>query len=232
MEFETGIAEIIKRTPDVKSFRFQRPTGFDYAPGQYLYITILINGLKKSKPFTISSSPTETKFIEFTKRITDHEFSIALDNSKIGDWAHVKAPNGEFTFKGEYPKVVMIAGGIGITPFRSMIRYCADKTIKSKIALLYGNRREETIAFREELDILAKQNPNLKVVYALSEPSDGWKGRRGYVTPQMIKEEIPDYMERVFYLCGPPAMVTSMVDALKTLQIPNGKIRTENFSGY
>ena len=175
--------------------------------------------LERSKPTSADHSNMRT-------------LTIALDNSRIGDWAHIKAPNGEFTFKGEYPKVVMIAGGIGITPFRSMIRYCADKAIGSEIVMLYGNRREETIAFREELDILAKQNLKLKVVYTLSEPSDDWKGRRGYVTPQMIKEEISDYMERVFYMCGPPAMVTSMIDVLKTLQIAAGKIRTENFSGY
>jgi len=127
MKFETRVDEIIKRTPDVKSFRFRRPKGFDYDPGQFLFVTILNEGKKITKHFTISSSPTEKEFIEFTKKITDHEFSIALDRLKIGDWAYLNAPYGDFTFKGEYPRVVMITGGIGITPLRSMIKYLTDK---------------------------------------------------------------------------------------------------------
>jgi ferredoxin-NADP reductase len=232
MEFETRVAEIIRRTSDVKSFRFKRPEELDYDPGQYMYVTILINGAKQTKHFSISSSPTETEFIEFTKRITDHEFSVALDHLKIGDWAHIEAPEGEFIFKGEHPKVGMITGGIGITPVRSIIKYCTDKSVKSRITLLYGNRNEENIAFRDELEFLTRQNPNLKIVHVLSQPSDGWKGKRGRIDLPMIKEEIPDYDKRVFYVCGPPSMVASMVDALKMLKIPDEKIKTEDFPGY
>ncbi len=96
MKFETSVDEIIKRTPDIKSFRFRRPKGFDYDPGQFLFVTILNEGKKITKHFTISSSPTEKEFIEFTKKITDHEFSVALDRLKIGDWAYLNAPYGEF----------------------------------------------------------------------------------------------------------------------------------------
>ncbi|HVP41582.1 MAG TPA: FAD-binding oxidoreductase [Candidatus Krumholzibacteriaceae bacterium] len=232
MEFETRVAEIIRRASDVKSFRFRRPEELAYAPGQYMYVTILIGDEKQTKPFTISSSPTETDFIEFTKRITDHEFSKALDQLKVGDWAYIEAPEGEFIFKGEYPKVALVTGGIGITPFRSMIKYCTDTGVKSQITLLYGNRNEETIAFREELDILAKQNHNLRTVHTLTQPSENWEGRRGLIDLQMIKEEIPDYTERVFYVCGPPGMVTSMLNVLKTLKIPEESTKTEHFSGY
>lgn len=232
MAFETQVAEIIRRTPDVKSFRFKRPKEFDYDPGQYMYVTIMIGGRKQTKHFTISSSPTETEFIEFTKKITDHEFSVALDHLKIGDWAYIEAPEGEFTFKGEYPKIGMITGGIGITPFRSIIKYCTDKGIKSQIILLYGNRYEESCAFKEELDALSKQNRNLKIVHCLSQPSELWRGRRGHIDLQMIKEEIPDYTERIFYVCGPPGLVISIVDALKTLKTPDDRIKTENFPGY
>jgi ferredoxin-NADP reductase len=232
MEFDSRVAEIIRRTADVKSFRFKRPEGFDYDPGQYMYVTILINDTKLTKHFSISSSPTETEFIEFTKRITDHEFSVALDHFKIGDWAHIEGPEGEFIFKGEYPKVGMIAGGIGITPIRSIIKYCTDKGIESQITLLYGNRSEESIAFKDELESLARQNPNLKIVHVLSEVSDDWRGRRGRIDLPMIKEEIPDCDKRVFYICGPPSMVTSMVNALKMFKIKYEKIKTENFPGY
>ncbi len=232
MEFETSVYEIIKRTHDVKSFRFKRPKEFEYDPGQYLFITILIDGEKKTKHFTISSSPTEKEYIEFTKKITDHEFSVALDMLKIGDWAYINGPYGEFIFKGEHAKVGMLTGGIGITPFMSMTKYCMDNGIKSQMTLLYGNRNEESIVFKEELDSLEKKNPNLRVVHTLSRPSDRWKGRRGHVDLQMVREEIPDYMERAFYVCGPPALVTDCVNILKTLKVPDNKIKTEDFPGY
>lgn len=233
MEFETKVEEILRRTHDVKSFRFRRPQGFNFEPGQFLFITVLIDGEKKRKHFTISSSPTEKSFIEFTKKIIeDHEFSTALDKLQIGDWAYIDGPYGDFTFKGEYPKIGMITGGIGITPLRSMIKYCTDNGINSQITVLYGNRSEENIAFGEELSNLERRTKNLRIVHTLSRPGDEWKGRRGHVDLQMIKDEIPDYMERVFYVCGPPALVTDLVNALKTLGVPNEKIKTENFFGY
>lgn len=233
MEFETRVEEILRRADDVKSFRFRRPEGFDFDSGQFLFITILIDGEKKRKHFTISSSPTEKSFIEFTKKIReDHEFSTALDKLQIGDWAYIDGPYGEFTFKGEFSKIGMITGGIGITPLMSMINYCTDNGLNTQITLLYGNKSEESIAFGEELSNLEKRNKNLRIVHTLSRPSDKWTGRRGHVDLQMIKDEIPDYVERVFYVCGPPALVTDLVNALKTLGVPDEKIKTENFFSY
>jgi ferredoxin-NADP reductase len=126
----------------------------------------------------------------------------------------------------------MITGGIGITPFRSMIKYCADNGTKSQIILLYGNRNEENIAFKEELEMLTRQNRNLKIVHTLSQPNENWKGRQGYIDLQMITEEVPDYLERVFYVCGSPELVTSILNVLKTLKITENNVKTENFSGY
>jgi ferredoxin-NADP reductase len=112
-----------------------------------------------TKHFPISSSPTEIEFLEFTKKITDHEFSVALDALRAGDPATIDGPYGDFTFRGEFPKVGMITGGIGITPLRSMIRYCTDRSVETDITLLYGNRNEENIVFHEELEGLEKRNP-------------------------------------------------------------------------
>ncbi len=232
MEFEISVDEIIRRTHDVKSFRFKRPRGFDYDPGQFFFVTILIDGEKSKKHFTISSSPTEKEFIEFTKRITEHEFSAALDKLKIGDWVQIDGPYGDFTFKGEYPRVGLMTGGIGITPLRSMIKYCTDKGIKSQITLLYGNRSEENIVFKEELDRMEKENGNLRIIHTLSRPGQEWKGRQGHIDIQMVREEIPDYDDHVFYMCGPPSLVADCVSVLKALRISADKIKKEDFPGY
>jgi ferredoxin-NADP reductase len=232
MKFSTALKEIFRRTEDVKSFRFDRPSDFSYDPGQWMIVTIPSENGQLTKHFTISSSPTETEFLEFTKKITDHEFSVALDVLKAGDTATIDGPYGEFTFRGEFPKVGMITGGIGITPVRSMIRYCTDSNARTDITLLYGNRNKEGIVFYDELRDLAKRNPGLKVVHCLSRPDDAWKGRRGHVDQAAIMEEIPDFLERVFYICGPPALVDSLAAALSALQVPEPHIKIEHFPGY
>jgi ferredoxin-NADP reductase len=232
MEFETTVEDILQRTKEVKSFRFARPRAFQYNPGQWLYVTLHTEDSPLVKHFTISSSPTESEFIEFTKKITEHEFSMALNALQRGDRVRLNGPFGNFTFTGEYPKTAMITGGIGITPFRSMIKYCTDRKIPSHIILLYGNRNEESIVFQDELKDLATRNPQIKVIHCLSRPGDDWKGRRGHVDDTVVREEIPDYGERIFYVCGPPSLVTDLVSALHDLNIPPDRIRTEAFPGY
>jgi len=232
LEFETEVKRVVKRTYDVKSFRFNRPEGFSYKAGQFLFVTIKIGGEEKQKHFTISSSPTEAEFIEFTKKLTGHEFSNALDALKEGDWARIDAPYGEFTYEGEYPKIAMLSGGIGITPLRSIIKYCTDKQLDTSITLLYGNRTERDIVFRKQFEQMQKQNKNLKVVHTLSQPDKPWKGYTGYINGIMIKKEIPDFKDRTFYTCGPPKMVEAMENLLTSLKVPKDQVKKENFYGY
>jgi ferredoxin-NADP reductase len=232
MRFETRIQEIIQRTHDVKSFRFARPDAFDYKAGQFMFVTIKIGGEEVRKHFTISSSPTEQPFLEFTKKLTDHPFSVALANAQVGDWARLDGPYGQFTFEGEHAKIAMLSGGVGITPLRSICRFCTDCTVKSEITLLYGNRAERDIIFRDEFEAMQRQNPKLRVVLCLDEFGDDWQGRTGHITVEMITAEVPDYDQRVFYICGPPGMVNAMNQVLHELGVRNESIRTERFGGY
>jgi len=232
MEFETKVKEIILHTHNVKSFRFPRPPSFDYKAGQFMFITIKSGEQKMKKHFTISSSPTEKDFIEFTKKLTGSEFSNALDTLKVGDRTIVEAPYGVFTFEGEFEKIGMLSGGIGITPLRSMCKYCTDVQLETEITLLYGNHFERDIVFRREFEEMQERNKNLKVVFTVSEPNEGWTGYRGRINAQTVEKEIPDYMERVFYTCGPPTMVEAMDRLLKDLGVPQEQIKKENFPGY
>ena len=232
MEFETNVTNIVSRTYNVKSFRLPRPSSLTYKAGQFMFVTIRSGEEEMKKHFTISSSLTEKDFIEFTKKLTGSRFSDALDAIKVGDWARIEAPYGSFTFEGEFEKIGMLSGGIGITPLRSMCKYCTDMQHETKIALLYGNHFEKDIIFRREFEEMQQRNKNLKVVFTVSEPNESWMGYTGRINAQMIETEIPDYMERVFYTCGPPRMVGAMDDLLKSLGVPQRQIKKENFPGY
>ena len=245
-QFETEISEIIQRTPGVKSFRFKIKENIDFKPGQFFFVTIKIGQGERTKHFSFSNSPTEKAYIEFTKRITESEYSKALERLNIGDWARLKMPLGSFTFSGEYEKIAFLSGGIGITPIRSICKFTTDKGLSTDIVLLYGNNKEEDIIFRQDLDQMASTNKNMRVVYTLTQPlragagltspdidKENWPGRTRYIDDRMIKEEIADYRERVFYLCGPPKMVETLVDILKNkLSLGEDKIKIENFTGY
>lgn len=234
-EFETKVINIIQRTHDVKSFRFEAKEEINFKPGQFFVITIRINGQEVTKHFSFSNSPTESGYVEFTKRITGSEFSQALNRLKVGDWARLKLPYGFFTFEGEYEKIAFLVGGIGITAIRSMCKYACDKKLSTDIVLIYGNKTEEDIAFLDDFTQMEAENKNLRVVYILSAPIDktSWKGETGLITGEIVKQKIPDYKEMVFYVCGPPKMVDYLRSLLSDeLKLGKEKIKWENFLGY
>jgi len=232
MKFETYVKEIIPRTYNVTSFRFPRPAALNYKAGQFFFVTLKADGKELKKHFSFSSSPTEKTHIEFTKKLSDSDFSTALKALEEGDWARIDAPYGKFTFEGEHEKIGLLAGGIGITPFKSICQYCTDMRLDTKVTLLYGNRTENDIAFRKELEALQRQNENLKVVFTLNEASSGWTRSTGLITAEMIKKEIPDYNETTFYTCGPPKMVEIMEKLVAQLGLPETQLKREYFTGY
>jgi glycine betaine catabolism B len=234
--FQTEVVDIIDRAPGVKSFRFNTSGDLAFQPGQFFFVSIMINGQEATKHFSFSNSPTEKGYIEFTKRLTGSEFSKALGRLKKGDWAKIKAPMGNFTFQQEHTRIAFLSGGIGITPIRSICRFVSDKGIASDIVLLYGNSSKKDIIFKEDLDAMSESNKNLKIVYTLTAhdtDDNTWQGRRGFIDKEMIIEEIPDYTGRVFYICGPPNMVAVLSNTLsRGLNIEKDNIIIENFTGY
>ena len=233
MNFETQIQEIIPRTHDVSSFRFPRPADLDYKPGQFFFVTLRQDGKDLRKHFSFSSSPTEKTHIEFTKKFTDHEYSLALKAAKVGDWARIEAPFGQFTFEGEYPKIVLLGGGIGITPFVGFCKNATDKALSSKITLFYGCRTPDDIAFKNEFEELAAQNHNLKLVFTVNLPAPpGWTGATGVINADLIKQNLPDYQDNMFFTCGPPPMIEAMEKLMVSLGLPKEKLKRELFTGY
>lgn len=233
---DTKVMDVIRRTENVISVRLAMPEDNAFEAGQFLGVTLFSNGAEISRYLSFSSSPTEKGYIEVTKRLTASDFSAAMNALRAGDPVRIKYPMGKFILEGEQVKYAFLAGGIGITPIRSMWKFTADMNVPTDMVLLYSNRSEPDIIFRDDLESMARQNKGLKLVLSLDSLANGpedWKGCCGYIDAAMVRREIPDYAERVFYLCGPIPMVKKMVEMLKTdLSVPAERIRQESISGY
>jgi len=232
VEIDARIKEVIQRNYNVKSFRLEITDWLDFKAGQFLMVRLQDNpGLEKY--LSISSSPTEKCYLEFTKKLTQSDFSAALNNLKAGDKVNIKYPLGKFILDESAPKVAFLSGGIGITPIRSICKYAVDKKIGTDMVLVYSNRSIRDIVFKDDFSAMSKSYPLLRVAHVLCEAEKGFKCTVGRIDANVIRNEIPDYLERKFYLCGPPQMVEAMRKILADeLGLSGDKIVMENFQGY
>lgn len=217
-----------------KSFFFKPQTSFNWQAGQY--IVLKIQNLERQ--FTIASSPTEGDLLQITARLKEgSEFKKLLDGLEIGTEVEASGPFGSFILSNHYSLVtnhLFLAGGIGITPFRSMIKYEIDKNLKTTMFLVYSNSDQEFV-FKSELDSWQNENENLKIYYHDSSVS-------GHIDKLKIEELIAHwnlninsesgYVNSVFWTVGPKIFVDSMEDILEELKIPQDQIKTEKFLGY
>jgi ferredoxin-NADP reductase len=234
-EFDTRFSEVIQRTTSIKSFRFASPvTETPYKPGQFFFVTIDVGGAPAAHHFSFSSSPSESGHLEFTKRITESDYSKALAAIKPGgEPAHIKGPAGSFLLPETETKLAFLCGGIGITPVRSMLRWIVDMKLPYDAVLLYGSGSLDETAFREELDEMISF-PGIRVEYVLSEPVTPAKAnvRVGLIDEALVAALIPDYDNRLFYISGPPRMVTSLEAQVKELGVKEQRIKRDSFTGY
>ena len=223
------IGEIIKvkqETPDVKTFRLKLEHPIKFISGQFCLVSCI--GKKicdgEDRPFTFASSPTE-KEIELTVKIMG-KYTRALDSLTAGDKFNISQPSGTALNFDETVKedVVFIAGGSGITPFMSAIRYAVAKQLKNNITLLFSNQKEEDIIYRKELDNLPA---SIKVVNTLT--ADDWDGETGRIDRDMIEKYVDNPKERLWYICGPPPMVQAMKEILLNIGIIEKNIRIEGW---
>jgi len=228
MDYVTALVESSELAPGIVRFRLTRPVGFDFKAGQY-FILNLGEGL--AKPFSYSNSPTEGDCIEFTTRMSGSEYKRMLGALRAGENALVSGPLGSFTYGGQ-GRVVFLAGGIGVTPFRSMCKWLTDSKADCDVALMWGVSTIEEAVFKDDFDAMAAANPRLSVVYVVAKPPAGWKGCGGYVCRRYVEENVPWWRDAVYYVCGPPKMTEAMDGMLAEMGIPKERVVKEAFSGY
>jgi ferredoxin-NADP reductase len=181
--------------------------------------------------FSFSSSPSESKFIEFTTRIRESEFKQTIDAMAFGTMVQLSEIHGEFTLDNSMKKVAFVCGGIGITAAFSNISWAAETNSEVELILLYANHNQRAIAFKKEIEGLI--GDRFKAVHILSKPEEGWKGLTGHINADFVRTQVPDWKDRIFFVSGPPAMVEAIKKVLlEGVGIPEDKIKTENFLGY
>ncbi|HEX3095533.1 MAG TPA: RnfABCDGE type electron transport complex subunit D, partial [Patescibacteria group bacterium] len=221
------------------NFIFSSNDKMKFNPGQYMEWTV---GHKNPdnrgnrRYFTIASSPTEDEIIMGVKFYEpSSSYKKALTNMQLGSQLLAGQLAGDFTLPpNPQEKSVFIAGGIGVTPFRSMIKYLIDAKQRRDIVLFYSNNTEQEIVYKDVFDI-AEKNIGLKTVYTLSDKtkvSANWKGGVGFIDAKMIAKQVPDYKDRLFYISGPHGMVTAFEKTLSEMGVPNSKIKVDFFPGY
>jgi glycine betaine catabolism B len=234
-ELETKLTEKIQRTHNVTSFRFDDRGEVSFRPGQFFQLFLDWQGEELDHWFSFSSSPTEKGFFEFTKKMSGSDYSDALRTLEPGSRVRIKYPMGKFIYEGEPNQAAFLSGGIGITPIRSICRWLTDTGSKADARVLYSARTPGDFVFLDDFEEMGKRNPNLSLVLTLTDqdPPAGWDCRTGRICSEMVREEIPDYRDRTFYVCGPPGMVAGMIGMLKDdLHLSPEQVISEDFKGY
>jgi predicted ferric reductase len=232
------VTEVRTEAEDVWTVTMAPPQGvpvYPYIPGQFHFVTFYRN---RNLPveehhWTISSSPTEKGHVASTIKALG-DFTSTIGETKAGDRAAVHGAFGRFSYvlHPEERDLVFVVGGIGITPVMSMLRHMRDTEDDLSVLLLYANKEENQIVFKNELeDMEAGQFPRLKIVHVISNPKESWNGESGLIDEKKIKRYCgKDLSKKVFYVCGPPPMIEAVIGTLKTMGVPDKRIRLEIFS--
>jgi ferredoxin-NADP reductase len=221
------------------AFRVTRPEGFNFLAGQFCLITVPDTGFQDAaglrRPLSIASSPLE-KHLLFTVRLTDSAFKRTLREMPEGRPIDIEGPVGQFILPQdtEIP-LVFLAGGVGVAPFRSMMRYVADAPTGHRVTVFYSSRVPEEALFLEEFEEIAGRLPFITVVTTITRPEQSatkWSGPTGRLTAQVIKERCKDWSRAIYYVSGPPVMVEGMRVMLGGMEIDQGHIKQEVWTGY
>lgn len=230
------VSEVIIETKSTKTFRMISADGYlpPFQAGQYINLVIETGGIVTSRDYSISSAPGQTAFYDITVRQLGDGFvsDYLLNDVKVGDEFESSSPAGNFYHNPliHGNDLVFLTGGSGITPFMSMIREASGRGLDRRIHLIYGSRTPDDVIFEQEIEDLSRKHPNFNWTLVISNPPEGYTGRTGFITADLMKETLGgDLSGKTFFVCGPEAMYTFCEKELYRLDIPRKNIRTEMY---
>lgn len=221
------------------AFYFSKPSGFCHAAGQSLLMSIIdppeTDSEGNARTFTIASAPHEAELMIAT-RMRDTAFKRALKTAPAGTPVTIDGPNGEMVLHDDATRpAVFLAGGIGITPFLSMIRHATHRRLAHRMYLFYSNRRPEDAAFLHELEETEYANANYRLIATMAEPEkslESWWGEVGFIRREMLELHLPATAHPIYYFAGPPPMTMAMREMLDAMGVNEQDMRYEEFYGY
>jgi ferredoxin-NADP reductase len=216
------------------AFHFSKPAGFAFQPGQAVDVVLPVDKDER-RTFSLVSAPFQDELVVAT-RMRDSAFKRALKALPRGSAVRIEGPSGSLVLHEDRARAaVFIAGGIGITPFMSILRQAARDRLPQRLLLLYSNRRPEDAAFLAELQELERRNKSFRLVATMTEMAKSalpWDGETGLVDAGLIRRYAHDLPKPIYYIVGPPGMVEAMQEVLHGAGVGGDDIRTEEFYGY
>src|ERR1700686_2951227 len=221
------------------AFRFERPADWAFKAGQYLDMTLLdppeTDAEGNVRSFSIASGPNEESLMVAT-RMRDTAFKRVLKTMPLGTVVKIEGPSGDLILQNDVTRTaVFLAGGIGITPFRSIVHWAAKEKLPNRLVLFYSNRRPEDAPFLAELQSLERDNPKYKLIASMTEMEKSqqpWNGETGLIDQGMLGRHLKGAGSPIYYIAGPPAMVKGLHEMLSKTGINDDDIRAEEFAGY
>lgn len=213
-------------------------TGFTFKAGQYLNMTILepkeVDERSNSRPFSIASSPNHQDFVMIAMREGKSAFKHNLETMSLGSKVRVIGPLGRFNLHEDVTiRAVFLAGGIGITPMRSIIEWATQEKLSHQIYLFYSNRTPASGAFLEDFEKWSQENAKLKIIPTITDSDDpNWPYEKGMINKDLLAKYLPDLYKPIYYIAGPQGMVTALSEMLLEASVRQENIVTEKFSGY
>jgi len=224
---------------DTMSFRFEKPSRWTFKAGQYLDMTLLDPSETDSegnvRSFSIASAPHEETLMVAT-RMRDTAFKRVLKTMPYGTAVKIEGPSGDLILQNDSARTaVFLAGGIGITPFRSIVHWAAKEKLPNRIILFYSDRRPEDAPFLVELQSLEKDNPKYELIASMTDMEKSyrpWNGETGLIDQGMLGRHLKGAASPIYYIAGPPALVKGLHEMLSKTGLSDNDIRAEEFSGY
>lgn len=227
------------------AFYFERPQDFNFKPGQYLDVTLMdpaqTDPEGNIRSFSIASTPKEDRLM-VVSRMRNSAFKRVLQATPLNGEVELEGPFGDFTLHHNTKRAaVLLAGGIGITPFLSMIRYATRQKSPLLLYLFYSNRRPEATAFLRTLQKLEEENTNLRFIptmtamdntTAMDNSQQEWTGETGFIDGKMLSRYLKQFRGPIYYVAGPPSMAAAMRQVLATVAVDQDDIISEDFVGY
>ncbi len=208
----------------------------DFRAGQYFWVELPDRGDNDERGLrrhiSVATSPTDRGVLGLATRLRDSAFKRTLAELQVGDEVDVEPPKGDFALPEDTSaRYVFVAGGIGITVFRSMLHFIADTGAPYDVTLVYSNRDRESAAFLDELDDLQARIPKLRVVLTMT-ADEGWDGESRHVDAEMLRDHLGELSDYTFVVAGPPEMSESVAETIRAAGVLEERVRAQRFSGY